>query len=585
MSDVKTMVFDVDSTEIDIKPILKKEFLELRMKAVSSANPNRNNSWFTEEALAKGAATFKNKPILGYFEKGDFVSHNGEWNYDPETQMDYWDTLSGKGERILGFIRSEDDVEIVKDENGLSWICLSCALWVQYNFKQVKRLLKDAKKAKEKGGSAKNISVEVNITDYETLPNGVMKIKDFELVGITILGSRNGVKVEPGIEGAELSVVDIMGTQYFEQQQKALRLAYEKLEAPEENNIKEENANMSVNNEKVAEDLTQNTEATYAQEEVCPVCNQEPCVCAANEDKPEEKSEKEECGKEEKEECGKQEKEESKPEECSNDDDDDDDDEEEDEENQEYAAEETETQTVAEKTVAETTPVRQEESSESNMIQNDLVWLLKELTYPTSCFESCMNYYNTYYDGSYKDYIVSLLNRLYKSNQESIIEISDAVKKMAEDSLSELDQEEEKNLSVYSFKELYKEYSSLKEKEASEASLIKEYQKKDFLREADEILQSIDSLSEDQRKEFRAQCENDSIISLEDLKVKVALTATFVNVSSKAAEQADSENIEKTDVYSAPVVTPSTDVLGGKAEKTTKESSIWDKIHEYISKD
>ena len=42
--------------------------------------------------------------------------------------MDYWDTLGTKGERILGLIRNDDEVKIVEDENGLSWVCLTCAL-------------------------------------------------------------------------------------------------------------------------------------------------------------------------------------------------------------------------------------------------------------------------------------------------------------------------------------------------------------------------------------------------------------------------------------------------------------------------
>lgn len=97
----------------------------------------------------------------------------------------------------------------------------------------MKRLLKDAKRAKLDGSSTKSISVEVDITDYEELPDGILKINDFNLIGITILGSRNGQKIEPGIKDAELSVVDITGNQFFEKQQKALRLAYEKLDGPE----------------------------------------------------------------------------------------------------------------------------------------------------------------------------------------------------------------------------------------------------------------------------------------------------------------------------------------------------------------
>lgn len=89
MKEKKTFSFEVDASQIDIKPLLKKEFLELTMKAISTANPNRNNSWFTKESLINSIDTFKNKPILGYFENGDFVSHNGQWKTDAETNIEY----------------------------------------------------------------------------------------------------------------------------------------------------------------------------------------------------------------------------------------------------------------------------------------------------------------------------------------------------------------------------------------------------------------------------------------------------------------------------------------------------------------
>lgn len=246
--DNKKLSFSVDAGDIDIKQLLQKDFLELSIKAISSANPNRNNSWFTRESMERSKHTFANKPVLGYFENDDFVSHNGTWDHDDETGLDYWNTLGRQGERILGVIRDNDSIEIVEDKNGLSWIKVSCVLWVEYNFKQVKRLLKDAKKAKARGGLAKNVSVEVDITDYTMLPNGVMQINEFNLAGITILGSRNGVKVEPGIEDAGLSIVDIMGREAFEKQSKAVRLAYEKLDSMAEQN-KEDLSKMEVNQE------------------------------------------------------------------------------------------------------------------------------------------------------------------------------------------------------------------------------------------------------------------------------------------------------------------------------------------------
>ena len=107
------LLLEVDASSIDVRQLLQKDFLELSMRAISSANPNRNNSWFTPESMVAALPSFINKPILGYFENGDFVSHNGEWGYDSETELDYWDTLGNKGERVLGLIRESDTVNVI----------------------------------------------------------------------------------------------------------------------------------------------------------------------------------------------------------------------------------------------------------------------------------------------------------------------------------------------------------------------------------------------------------------------------------------------------------------------------------------
>lgn len=306
--DNKKLTFSVDAGDIDIKQLLQKDFLELSVKAISSANPNRNNSWFTRESMEKSKHTFANKPVLGYFENDDFVSHNGSWDHDDETGLDYWNTLGKQGERILGVIRDSDSIEIVEDKDGLSWIKVSCVLWVEYNFKQVKRLLKDAKKARAHGGLAKNVSVEVDITDYTMLPNGVMQINEFNLVGITILGSRNGVKVEPGIEDAGLSIIDIMGRDVFEQQSKAVRLAYEKLDNTAEKD-KEDLSKMEANQENAIfseeEKIEQKDELLEEKQPVeeveCPEkCEEDheeekPCDCEEEAVEPEEEKKEGEC--------------------------------------------------------------------------------------------------------------------------------------------------------------------------------------------------------------------------------------------------------------------------------------------------
>lgn len=216
--------FELDSNQIRIRDILNdKNFLEIEIFAISDANPNRNKSHFTLESMQKGLESFNDKPILGFFNKqGDFESHNGRVAYDPEEQVDYWD--NSNGEQILGFIRQTDRKEIV-EKNGLHWICCTAMIYTQYNYKQVKRLLKDRKK---------KVSVEIAVLDSEMV-DGIEYIKEFDLKGITILGSRNGIQVKEGIEGAGLSILEVFDAARFSGQKQTIIQAYSQLEDDEKN--------------------------------------------------------------------------------------------------------------------------------------------------------------------------------------------------------------------------------------------------------------------------------------------------------------------------------------------------------------
>ena len=216
--------FELSSDQIRIRDILTdKNFLEVEIYAISDANPNRNKSHFTLESMKKGLESFNDKPILGFFNKqGDFESHNGRVSYDPEIQADYWD--NSDGEQILGFIRQTDRKEIV-ERDGLHWICCTALIWTQYNYKQVKKLLKDRKK---------KVSVEIAVLDSEMV-DGIENIKEFDLKGITILGSRNGIQVKEGIEGARMSILEVFDAAKFSGQKQTIIQAYSQLEDDEEN--------------------------------------------------------------------------------------------------------------------------------------------------------------------------------------------------------------------------------------------------------------------------------------------------------------------------------------------------------------
>lgn len=582
----KRMFFEVDANSIDIKQLLQKDFLELSMRVISDANPNVNGSWFSLESMqnAINSGSFANKPILGYFENGDFVSHDGEWNYDSETQMNYWDTLGKKGERILGIIRESDPVEIVQGSDGLNWIELKCCLWVNYSYKQVKRLLKDAKKAKKEGGLAKNVSVEVDITDYDNLPNGVMKIKSFDLIGVTILGSRNGVKVEPGIENAGLSVIDIMGTEVFEAQKQAIRMAYEKLDGPNINKeevSKMENENKVLENT-VAEEAPKNIEGTAqfsnedpavnsenetiensapaepqsegvtfeegkaeGGEEVCPDCGNNPCTC-----------ENKNCSAEEN-------------------DDDDDDDNNGDEDNKENT---------------ENNCKFEGAEPECPGCANETIYDLAHLASRMADFATDLAYTCKYYEEykGEKDAIIATLQRMKRQYAEDVAVVGELVKGAAEDLKNSIINFE-KNIEEDTIASLYKKYEDEKAKNEQYSAKIQEIEKSEFLNEAKEMLDLSKFDKEYSNVMFEA-CKSGEISDIETLKNKLALklfeTTISCNKEKKVEEvpaEKQAENIENA-AFNAPIENPDTTSVFEKKDSKAKKVSSWDILKEYNKK-
>jgi len=585
------MCFEADASSIDIKQLLQKDFLELSMRVISDANPNVNGSWFTPESMENSLDTFVNKPILGYFENGDFVSHDGEWNYDSETQMDYWDTLGKRGERILGMIRESDGVQIVDGKDGLKWIELRCCLWVQYGYKQVKRLLKDAKKAKKQGGVAKNVSVEVDILDAEKLPNGVLKINKFNLVGITILGSRNGVKVEPGIENAGLSVIDIMGKDVFEAQKNALRLAYEKIdhpnnkkgefsnmetekitEAQEENIQKSEQFSNENNPAKNVEEVTTENEVkadekneassvntvmceenkdkeekAVCEEEVCPDCGKNPCVC--------ENKENCDCHENESSEEDKDEDEDSKE---------DDKDEKSEEETKEDNCKYEENKEACPGCVSET------------------VYDLTRLLNTMNSFAMEVTYTSKYYSEFKSEYeaVVSFLERIKRQAAEDIAVIGKLISDATEEFKGNI-LNFEKNISEDTISSLYAKFEEIKSQNDAYKVRFEEVEKNEFLEKAKEIV-NLAELDEENSKEMYSLCESGEIANIDSLKNKIALKlfeeriANNKNKNNSIEEKKEKEE-EKTVSFSAPVNEPVVVV----EEKTKKKASSWDTLKEY----
>lgn len=254
----KTLTFSLSPKQLRYREILGKEFLEMEIYAISDINPNLNKTHFVTSGLEKfverrGAV---NKPILGFFEKNDFGSHDGFRDVDPETKTTFWNTE--RGERILGWVRESDPIELVM-EDGLHWVKFNCVLCTKYCYKQVKRLLKDR---------SKKVSVEITVKEFEMI-DGIEQIYDFDLNGVTILGSKNGRQVQEAIPGAHATVLQGLSDEAFAVQKEQIVLAYSLFEGEGSNITKEEsNVDPNVNMTPESAACDPATEPTLATEPV-----------------------------------------------------------------------------------------------------------------------------------------------------------------------------------------------------------------------------------------------------------------------------------------------------------------------------
>ena len=251
----KKLTFELSPEQLRIKTLLNKEFLAVDIMAISNVYPNRNKSYFTEDSMRNAIPTFYEKPILGSFSafKDDFGGHDNRLVSDEYGVHE--DHVGGRYEVPLGLVRSKDRVELI-EKDGLKWISLSAALWVNYSYRQVKKLLKS---------KGKKVSVEVEVTKSHIDNDGIEVIDEFSLMGITILGS----DYTEAIPNANISIPELEGTESYQMRKKSLTFAYQELDkslgiTPESNdnsNINKSNFSDSpINNEDTEEIKMDNDE-------------------------------------------------------------------------------------------------------------------------------------------------------------------------------------------------------------------------------------------------------------------------------------------------------------------------------------
>lgn len=231
----KKLTFELSPEQLRIKTLLNKEFLAVDIMAISNIYPNRNKSYFTEDSMRNAIPTFYEKPILGSFSafKDDFGGHDASLINDEYGVHE--DHVGGRYEVPLGLVRTKDRVELI-EKDGLKWISLSAALWVNYSYRQVKKLLKS---------KGKRVSVEVEVTKSHVDNDGIEVIDEFSLMGITILGS----DYTEAIPNANISIPELEGTEAYQMRKKSLTFAYQELDkslgiTPESN----DNANIDKSN-------------------------------------------------------------------------------------------------------------------------------------------------------------------------------------------------------------------------------------------------------------------------------------------------------------------------------------------------
>lgn len=198
--------FSLDVSNIDIEEINNRDFMKLKIYAISD-QVNRNNSEFLRESFETSIPTIYNKPILAYYNTSldDTEEHNGRLDIDDEGVFtDYQYT---EGERAVGVIPESAEIYI-ENIDGKNWVVIDgCVIWTEYNrqlYKLIKRQLK------------KKVSVEIEMLDWEEV-DGVTKIKAWKFNGITVLGKHpeDGSIVEEGIEGAHLQTLDYSNSLKF----------------------------------------------------------------------------------------------------------------------------------------------------------------------------------------------------------------------------------------------------------------------------------------------------------------------------------------------------------------------------------
>lgn len=188
-------------TSIDVtEEIINNNAHRARLKVLHDGL-NQNNSSLSVEAIEESIPTLANKPILAYIERdenGDatgFGGHNSHLEIkekDGELYVtEFFDEIP------IGVIPETHNAK-VEEIDGKNYLTCDCLIWKGYSNEAYDMLVENEKN---------DVSCEMEVKALEFDDDGVMQIKKFNFLGVTVIG------VPPGMIGAEID----MNAEFFSQ--------------------------------------------------------------------------------------------------------------------------------------------------------------------------------------------------------------------------------------------------------------------------------------------------------------------------------------------------------------------------------
>lgn len=180
----KDFKFSIDKLEL-FEDVDNTQFSKARIWAFASGD-NRHNLPVSVSALKKAEKSIFDKPIL--------------WFYDYKTDD------AGGHDRFqvpAGFVpRDRANVTYEPTEDGRLFFCFDALIWKLYSGKLLDIF--------NRTDGQKDVSVEIKVSEFSDLGDGVKGIEDFEYAGVTILGE----SVNPAVAEAKMQI-----TQFAEAKQ------------------------------------------------------------------------------------------------------------------------------------------------------------------------------------------------------------------------------------------------------------------------------------------------------------------------------------------------------------------------------